>query len=233
MKQTDLKSVKETAIAFLNLEPQPVGSFGNLFVSHPYLNTSTTFLNSTKEMFNIFDAPDKFKQWKTEFAEQINKFGDIHTIFFRITEPYKLTFFKYVNDYLSLKDFSESLIECYTQMEFTSDNTNVSKAELLSWFKKADKTYMMDEEEIEKYNSLPEQVPIYRGVGDPKYKMEFSWTLSYKKAEWFATRFQSDTPIVYKCLINKDDILTYTNARGESEVIVNATNLVNYQIEEV
>lgn len=230
---TDLDAVKKTAILFLNLEPTPIGEFGGLFVSHPFLNTSATLLCSTKEMFDIFVEPDKFIKWKQEFAEQINRFKDVDTIFFRITTPYKLTFFKYVNEYLSPKDFATILIKCYTEMEITSDETNVSKAELLSWFKKANKKYMMDEEELEVYNSLPEQVTIYRGVRDPKYKNEFSWTLDYDKAEWFANRFQTDTPIVYKCLIDKKEILTYIDSRGESEVIVNAKNLGNYVIEEV
>lgn len=231
--ETNIKAVKDTAILFLNLEPTPVGNFGDLFVTHPYLTTSVTYLNRTKAMFNIFQEPETFSEWKKEMEEQIRIQKDAHSIFFRITNPYKLTFFKYVQEYLSEEDFAKILISCYTLTEFTSNNTNVSKTEMLQFFKKAKKEYLMDEEELEKYNSLPEQVEIYRGVGDPKYKYEFSWTLDYNKAEWFANRFDSDTPTIYSCLINKKDIITYIDSRGESEVIVNAKNLKNYQIYEL
>lgn len=230
--KTDLAAVKKTAILFLHLEPVPIGDFGNLFVSHPYLNTSAAFLMETKQMFNIFEEPDKYKQWKKEIENQINLLKDLHSIFLRITNPYKLAFFKYVNEYLSEKDFAETLIECYTITEFTSDNTNVSKSEMLQFFKKAKKEYLMDEYELETYKSLPEQVEIYRGVRDPKYKYEFSWTLDYDKADWFANRFDTGTPIVYSCLINKSDILAYIASRGEEEVIVNAKNLKKYDINE-
>ncbi len=231
--KTDLAAVKETAILFLHLEPTPVGNFGNLFVSHPYLNSSAAYLQETKEMFDIFEDTDKFKAWKKEVEAQINSSKDLHSIFFRINNPYKLAFFKYVNEYLSEEDFAEALIYCYTLTEFTSDNTNVSKSQMLNYFKKAKKEYLMDEKELAKYNSLPEQVEIYRGVGDSRYKTEFSWTLNYNKAEWFANRFNSDTPIIYSCLINKSDIITYIASRGEDEVIVNTKNLKNYQIYEL
>lgn len=141
--------------------------------------------------------------------------------FFHITTPYKLTFFKYINEYLNKKDFSETLISCYTEMEVIADETNVKKTEIIKWFEKADKKYLMDKEDYEKYTSLPEKLTIYRGVRNPEYKYEMSWTLSKSKAEWFANRFDSDNPIVLKVLIDKKDILCYTNDRGEDEVIIN------------
>ena len=120
-------------------------------------------------------------------------------------------------------------------MEVIADETNVKKTEIIKWFEKADKKYLMDEEDYEKYSSLADKVTIYRGVRDGDYKYEMSWTLSKPKAEWFATRYDSEKPIVLETTVNRNDILCYTNDRGESEVIINPKkidkeNVIEYEV---
>lgn len=60
-----------------------------------------------------------------------------------------------------------------------------------------------------------------------------SWTLSFERAKWFAERFGSNTQIVYKAFVQKQDILAYFADRGEDEVVVDPDALKKYDIEEV
>ena len=79
----------------------------------------------------------------------------------------------------------------------------------------------MNEEELEKYKKLPQKVTIYRGVTDYNRDNDkaLSWTLSKKKAEWFAHRFDEDGDVIKK-EVDKKDIYAYFNSRDEDEVIV-------------
>lgn len=103
--------------------------------------------------------------------------------------------------------------------------------EFISWFKKANKLYMMDESEIKVYNELPENIVIYRGVGNKKYKNGMSWTLNKEKAIWFSGRFNFDDKHVYQGIVSKQDVLVYTDQCNEQEIIVDPKKVKN--IEEI
>ena len=223
--KTNLEQVKKVAIQFLYLEPERVGEFGDLFVTHPFISTAFLYLIEEKQMFNLFQDKERFDKWKLEMKENINRQKELFAIFMFITNPYKLTFFKYVNEYLSEEDFAKTLINCYTQMEVIVDETNVTQKELVKWFEKANKTYLMDKKERKILEELPEKVTIYRGIRDEEYMKGFSWTLSKNKGIWFAKRFDTDNQILLETVIDKKDILCYTNERNEEEVIINPKKL--------
>lgn len=65
---------------------------------------------------------------------------------------------------------------------------------------------------------LPEEFTAYRaGKADG-----FSWSLNKKTAEWFHNRFKSqfgNIPFLTKTF-KKDDVVFYTNDRGEQEVVI-------------
>ena len=88
-----------------------------------------------------------------------------------------------------------------------------------------------DEESLEEYNKLPEDVMVYRGVWTKDRFKPFtgvSWTIDYKVAEMFALRFQplGGESYVLKGEIRKKDILYFTNMRQESEVILNPDDMI-------
>ena len=90
---------------------------------------------------------------------------------------------------------------------------------------------MADEESLEAYNKLPEDVMVYRGVWTKDRFKPFtgvSWTIDYKVAEMFALRFQplGGESYVLKGEIRKKDILYFTNMRQESEVILNPDDMI-------
>lgn len=66
-----------------------------------------------------------------------------------------------------------------------------------------------------------DMLTIYRGLADKSTGIEGnSWTTSVSIAAFFATRFKSKNPKVYKAKIYIDDIVAYIDRRGESEVVV-------------
>jgi hypothetical protein len=64
-------------------------------------------------------------------------------------------------------------------------------------------------------------VPIYRGEGSESTPVDqaYSWTLEYRVALFFATRFGSRGPI-YHAKVHVDDIIEYMPKRNEEEVLV-------------
>ena len=95
-----------------------------------------------------------------------------------------------------------------------------------------------DEDSQEMYDKLPSVVMVYRGVlAKDKLKAEtgVSWTTDYKVAEMFDLRFKTlgGTPYIMKGEVNKEDILYFTNARQESEALINADDMLWVDIDEV
>ena len=95
-----------------------------------------------------------------------------------------------------------------------------------------------DEDSQEMYDKLPSVVMVYRGVlAKDKLKAEtgVSWTTDYKVAEMFALRFKplGGTPYIMKGEVNKEDILYFTNARQESEALINEDHMIWLDIDEV
>ena len=229
METTNFEKVKEILKTFVSIEPVPTNE---MLVLHPFLNTKYV-LDENKEMVDVFAKKEYFERFKKVINRNIDKAQNVHMIFLHITKPYKMVCFKYICDYLSEQDYGELLKDCWTMEEFTSKNPDVSKKEMVSFFKRAKKEYIMDEEELKVYNNLPEQVTIYRGVRDKRWARELSWTLDYEQAEWFATRFNSETSIVYEVTIPKSEILTFINDRDEQEIIIDPYNLKKYEIKEM
>ena len=105
---------------------------------------------------------------------------------------------------------------------------NFTKNNLVSMFKKADKSILMDGEEKEQFDSFDDTVTIYRGVTSYNAKniKALSWTTDYQTAEWFAHRF-GEEGTVYEAQIGKEHILAFFNGRKESEVIVDPKYLTD------
>ena len=95
-----------------------------------------------------------------------------------------------------------------------------------------------DEDSQEMYDKLPSVVMVYRGVlakDELKAETGVSWTTDYKVAEMFALRFKTlgGTPYIMKGEVNKEDILYFTNARQESEALINEEDMMWIDIDEV
>jgi hypothetical protein len=69
------------------------------------------------------------------------------------------------------------------------------------------------------FDNLPETIVIYRGFQPGQNDKGLSFSLSKKKAQWFATRY-SKLGSVMKLTVLKKHLLGYTNCRDEQEVIL-------------
>ena len=122
----------------------------------------------------------------------------------------------------------------WTLIESPSHAPNVTNKQLVNYFKQADKEYVMNQEELKLYDSLPDEITIYRGVEKNKKNSTkaLSWTLNKDKAKWFATRYE-DKGIMFTAKIKKEDVLAYFNSRKEEEVVIDYNNLELISTEEV
>jgi len=85
---------------------------------------------------------------------------------------------------------------------------------------------MMSEEEITFYQSLPEELVVFRGHQQlNKYGM--SWTLSPWRARWFANRWSEHDMQITVAQCRKEDILGVFLGRSECEVAILPGNLKN------
>ena len=232
MKQTtDLFAVKQQAITFLYLEPEPKPSV-EFLIDYPYLDTMFGVLKSNGKMFNVYNDKDDFELFRVEMVERIQSAKTVMDILVFMCKPYRLTFFKHIQGYLDVKDFTEILKEIWIDTEFPTLNLDVTTRDLAAWFSFCDKDILMSKEDRSYLDSLPETVTVYRGVADDKFKNGFSWSLSKEKAEWFATRLEFDdcNPVLYEFEVNKSDIVAFLSCRGEAEVIIAPETLANYKI---
>lgn len=216
--KTDLQRCKEIAIDFLHLDAEPTEI--PLIVSHPFFDSP--FCSVKREIVNIFESKENLKKVMDFYEEKIlNGCNCISDIFYMMRAPYRMTYFKYIKEYLDEKDFAEMLNFSWLNDENANNNINVSNKELLSHFKKANKEYLMNEDDFKVFESLPNVVTIYRGVTDKNKdnKKALSWTLSQDKAEWFAHRFD-EVGKVWKSEISKDNIFAYFDEMDEKEVII-------------
>jgi hypothetical protein len=68
----------------------------------------------------------------------------------------------------------------------------------------------------------PGPYTVYRGVagrGRKRRVRGFSWTTSFEKARWFATRYGLEKPMVYEAQVDEKNVLAYYNRRGEQEFL--------------
>ena len=116
------------------------------------------------------------------------------------------------------------------QIEYPNLDPNISKKKLLSMFKNAEPSVLMEKGELEELKALDDIVTVYRGVTSYNANniKALSWTLSYDTAEWFAHRYDEDGKI-YQAQIDKSHIYALFNGRNESEVIVDPQFLTDIE----
>ena len=130
--------------------------------------------------------------------------------------PYRLDAFTLIQSKLSDTQYWSLLSEIWTDTENQWQGLNKWKQLLSS--NRPSRHYLMNEEEFNLLQSLPDEVTIYRGCQAGINENGLSWTLNKKKAEFFAKRFSKEG-IILERKIPKSNIIAFLNGRGESEVI--------------
>jgi len=135
------------------------------------------------------------------------------------------TFLK-IKDELNDIDYWRILADAYTG----SDNLYYLKEEIKEAFLegRSEREYLMNKKELKVYNSLPENITIYRGMTTEELEsgdFGVSWTLSRERADYFAFTYgrnfstEGIPKVVHQLEVKKVEILAYFNERNEQEVI--------------
>ena len=130
--------------------------------------------------------------------------------------PYRLDAFTLIQSKLSDTQYWSLLSDIWTDTENQWQGLNKWKQLLSS--NRPSRHYLMNEEEFNLLQSLPDEVIIYRGCQAGINENGLSWSLNKKKAEFFANRFGKEG-IILERKIPKSNIIAFLNGRGESEVI--------------
>jgi hypothetical protein len=153
---------------------------------------------------------------KREATQKFLKAKDFSSYIFMHERAYRLNAFLDVQNEMSNKEYWELLASIWTDSENIWQNLPIWKKLFKS--KRPDRKYLMDEEEQNIYNSLPDVVTAHRGH-QGKNKNGLSYTLDKDKAKWFANRWKQRGK-VDTIQIPKSKIIAYFSVRNESEIIV-------------
>ncbi len=228
--KTNIEEIRNTTMLLFDAVPiEPVKGIG-FVCQHPF-TTSPQIVTLTGELLDL-TTPEGKAKYRQQVFDVIKK-SDLALCFLMIQTAWKMTWFKYCKDYMSDKDYAEFLKDSWTTQENPNQDVNVSTTEAIAYFYVANKKYLMDEDEQEYYNNLPNTITVYRGVSPNRERYGLSWTDNKDKAIWFKERFErTEKGYLLKATIPKKYALAYLNCRDEQEIVVDV-NAIKGRIEEV
>lgn len=202
-----------------------------LIVHHPFIQDNPFIdLDKNGKLISYdLNNSKNLEKVKLIIKNRIQDAKYIYNLFYLMNKPYRLFYFYLIKDKLSERDFNEYLKEIWITTEFPNADKNVSVNNLLDTFMKINPNLIMNKSELNKYNSLPNKITIYRGTHNKNNYKALSWTLDYEQALWFANRFDKDG-YVLEAKVNKSDIIAFFNERNENEVIVNFKNIKHFKV---
>lgn len=222
MKETNLDEVKKIARMFLFL-PYEESEAGKLFLIHPFYETAYQGMMTENGMqiFDITENKTAFEKVQDIYLGRIAEAESVDILFSIMRTSYWLTFIKYAEPYLSKQDFSTMLGEVWTMEENPNGDVNVKPRNSAAMFKRANKKFLMNDEEYAVYSKLPSEFVVYRGVAQGRVEKGLSWTRKLSEAKWFSNRFNTPNKkgYVLKGTIKKDKVLAYFNRRDENEIV--------------
>lgn len=234
LKETDMDNIRHLAKLFVQL-PINKTNYSPFVVKHPFTDSGIVYISDEEgpRTLDVTNDEKEFNKWKKMVSGIIDKMKSVADVYMLLTNAYKFAFLQFAQDMMSMEDYCTALVDCWIGTECPNQDPNFTKRQLLQLFEKANKNYIMTDEEWAELQELPQTVTIYRGVTDSGGGNEkaLSWTINPQVAEWFAKRFGGQGK-VYCATVDKDNILALFNGRNESEVIVRYSriqNLTSYQ----
>jgi hypothetical protein len=143
-----------------------------------------------------------------------------------INKPYRLNLLYLVSQMFDMNgEYEDLLTYAWTSTEFPHQ---MRIPELVRMFEKADLNKLMDVDDRRKYDELPDEITVYRGLQDGRAKRRgLSWTTDQEVAVWFASRWHSGESKVLQATIRKSKVYMYSDGRNEKECVVNPRYLKN------
>lgn len=194
----------------------------------PYERTSKTLGTMIHHplLIEMFYHPDhaallneRYRQKKEAVAEAFEK-GLWSSYIFLHERPYRIgALLRAVQKGMS----EEAHLRLVGDVWVDSENIWQHKSEWnLIWRSLKNPQAVMSAEEKTRFDHLPDEVTVWRGVRHHTHWLKgLSWTMDKERAVWFAHRLATtkNRPVVVKGLVAKSRILSYFDARNESEVV--------------
>ena len=154
-------------------------------------------------------------------------------VFMLIEKPFRLNWLEENIDLIKDdKQYYNFLKDAYMMTEFPMNGFSNYRDLLDLFYARENSKLMLDKDELELLNSLPNEVKIWRGVKVDDVldddNIGLSFTLNKDKAIWFAERFAQagvSQAILIEAVVKRDDILSIFLNRDEEEVIVNPEDI--------
>lgn len=228
LTKTDFEMIKKITIDEF-VYKKPVATEDG-FIMHPVLRFWEAFV---EDKLVDCSTPEGFKEWADDEARKIReKVSNPYVLIDHIRPADRITYFKYIKEYLSDHDKGSLLNNAWKTCGAINHNPNVSKAEMVSWFKEIDRYDLMEEKDRKGLYELPDIVIIYRGAVGDNLLRGMCWTTDKEVAEYFATEPKSGkVHHVYQTKIKKKDILAYFYY--QNTVIIDPIILKKYRPEEI
>jgi hypothetical protein len=126
-----------------------------------------------------------------------------------------------IDSIVTSKEYFEILREAFTGYDRPKSLQADQCYEEL-FYNKSPTTLLMNDEELDYFNSLPDTIKIYRGYR-MKRRSGLSWTLDRKIAEFYAysewhRRIKAPGTVV-SIIVPKKEVFAYVNEREEHEII--------------
>ena len=140
LEKTDIKKCRDVAKMLLYSGIKIISiDKNNTIILHPIFSNAYWIDEENMVMKNILEDKVAYNKAQKKYEDIIDRITKYETFTLYITNPYRLLFLKLTKDYICLEDFSKALIESWVEGERTSNNKDVSKEELVNYFKKAEK----------------------------------------------------------------------------------------------
>ena len=208
---TDLNAIKEAALKLLDT---PIIHNQTLpIIHHPF--------------YDPYTNEEEIPKYKELFTKKIMNADNYISICVLTNKPFRPRLFARTHEYLSIEDFSHALAYIWKSVEFPNRSEDITTFRFMHHFKAADKTILMDEDELKIFNELPDEFTVYRGYNSYGRLEALSWTLDKERAEWFAGRFGGETAVV-EAKIKKEYVFAYFS--NESEVVINFNRITNLKM---
>jgi len=214
--------------------PYPNNEDKMIKIEHPFY-CSTIYFHFDGEMSieNQINRINKSFPIKKERIEKCKVEGDWSSYFLLwVEKPFRFSeFLKYKNK-LTDEEYWKILRDVFISTEIQTDRLD----EWIEVFnsQRPNREYLMtDEEDLDFFNQLPDQVEIWRGVRDKDWIEGLSWTTDKEQGEWFVKSrgFSVDEHILCNGWIEKDKILMCS--QHENLIVCNPKDIPNILITEI
>ena len=220
-KVTDLDYVRTVARAFLHYDLLP-DEKSPMLLHHPFFNCPMTVYKN--EMVDLRDSAVR-KNIFEEITKKIQSARSAANITDMLQPKWRMEFFKYIERHLNEEDYACLLRDAWTGSEFPNRDPGITLAGKIRFFRKVNRSLLMNKREQKVFDSFPDIVTVYRGCCGKNAVKGISWTLSFEKAKWFAERFPMWKGTVYTATIPKQYIYAYFNDRDEQEIVLDSRML--------